>query len=83
MTTEAISCPSSLYRAGWWTYDLLFICNVDDNGESLAEILERCTPIKAKLFDCNLKVVAKELKDFNKKSKYVKYNMNGIYLERM
>lgn len=72
------------YLCGWWNYDLLFISKIDKDGYILVELLEKFMPIRAKLFDCNEKEIAKELKEFNKKNKYIKYKMcNGIYLERL
>jgi len=72
-----------MYKCGWWNWNLLFISKVETEGESLAEILERTYPVKCKLFDCDMKQIEKEIKQFNKQNKYVKYKTNGIYLERI
>lgn len=76
-----MNCPVS-YKCGWWRCDLLFITGSDD-GYSLVELLERFYPVKAKLFDCDMKVINKDIKEFNKKNKYIKYKVNGEYLERL
>jgi len=72
------------YACGWWRWDLLFVTKIDsDNGYSLVELLERFYPVKAKLFDCDMKVINKDIKEFNKRNKYIKYKVNDIYLERI
>lgn len=73
-----------MYRCGWWTYDLLLITDVESDGYTLSEILEKYYPIKAKLcFAFSQKEVEKEIKAHNKKHKYTKYKLQGEYLERL
>jgi hypothetical protein len=73
-----------LYKCGWWSWDLLLITKVDsDDGYSLVELLERFYPVKAKLFDCDMKLINKDIKEFNKRNKFIKYKVNDIYLERI
>lgn len=70
----------SYFKCGWWTPTLLLV-SPDDDGYTLAEILNLYMPLVIKLCgDCN---VDKDIKDFNKSSKFLKYKLNGIYIERI
>ena len=71
------------YKCGWWSWDLLLVTKVDSaDGYSLVELLEEFYPVKAKLFDCDIKLINNDVKEFNKKNKHIKYKIDGIYLER-
>lgn len=73
------------YRCGWWTWELLLVTEMDEgeDGYTFEEILERYYPIKARLYCKDTKDIERAIKVYNKNNKHIKYNRNGIYVERI